>query len=358
MKAFGGVYAGKRVLVTGHTGFKGSWLTFWLKEMGAEVTGLALPPNTAPNHWDLLKLDINDRRGDIRDAAFVAEVVKQANPEVVFHLAAQPLVRESYRDPVGTWGTNLMGTVHLLEACRLTKGVRAIVVVTTDKVYENREWPWGYRETDRLGGHDPYSASKAAAEIAIGSYRKAFFADGGPLLASARGGNVIGGGDWSQDRLIPDLIRATQAKGRLEIRSPGATRPWQHVLECLTGYLLLCQHLLGGGARYAEAWNFGPGVEDNRTVAEILTQLRSYWPGLEWFTTSQSQPHEANLLYVDNAKSHAALGWKPVWNLQHCLEATAGWYRAWYENSRVESGVQLDTYVQDARAAGVWWAGS
>jgi CDP-glucose 4,6-dehydratase len=358
MKLFGNVFAGKRVLVTGHTGFKGSWLALWLRELGAQVTGFSLSPNSAPNHWDLLKLDVADLRGDLRDAARVAEAVRQARPEVVFHLAAQSLVRASYKDPLETWGTNVMGTAHLLEACRATEGVKAIVAVTTDKVYENREWPWGYREIDRLGGHDPYSASKASAELVIDSYRKSFFAKNGPLLASARAGNVIGGGDWSQDRLIPDLVRATRSKATLQIRSPGATRPWQHVLECLAGYLLLGQHLLEGGAQYATSWNFGPGAEDNRTVAEILALLRSYWSDLEWAATSQPQPHEANLLYLDSSKARAAIGWQPVWKLEDCLAATAGWYRALYENDRVETLAQLQAFVADSRAARIPWATS
>jgi CDP-glucose 4,6-dehydratase len=356
VSVFGNVYAGKRVLVTGHTGFKGSWLSLWLDQMGAEVTGLSLAPRTSPNHWELLKLDVTDRRGDLRDGSLVAEAVEQARPEIVFHLAAQPLVRASYADPIETWGTNVMGTAHLLDACRHTEGVKAIVAVTTDKVYLNREWPWGYRETDRLGGRDPYSASKGAAELVIDSYRRSFFDRGGPLLASARGGNVIGGGDWSQDRLIPDLIRATQ-HGKLEIRSPRATRPWQHVLDCLAGYLLLGQHLLEGGAEYAAAWNFGPGVEDNRTVAEVLTLLRSYWPDLEWFSNSLAQPHEANLLYLDSSKSRAGLGWQPVWKLEDCLSATAEWYRALHEKNRIETRAQLETFVGKARAAGIRWAG-
>jgi CDP-glucose 4,6-dehydratase len=358
VNAFGGIYNGRRVLLTGHTGFKGSWLALWLQQLGANVTGLALAPTTEPSHWQLLQPRIAERRGDIRDAALVAEVVRDARPEVVFHLAAQPLVRASYADPLESWSTNVMGTVHVLEACRRIGGVRAIVAVTTDKVYANREWPWGYRETDRLGGHDPYSASKAGAELAIDSYRKAFFRDAeAPRVASARGGNVIGGGDWSQDRLIPDLFRATQERKALEVRSPASRRPWQHVLECLSGYLLLGQKLLGSdGAQYADAWNFGPCVEDNRTVEEVLTLLRSHWPQLQWHATRQPQPHEAKLLYLDNSKSKADLGWRPVWGLIGALEATAQWYRAFAEQQRVETHSQLARFVQEARAAGSSWA--
>ena len=226
MKQFSDVYRGKRILLTGHTGFKGSWLALWLTELGADVTGVSLPPETQPNHWDLLDLKNEDHRADIRDFEVLSKIVAETKPEIVFHLAAQPLVRRSYRDPLETWSTNIMGTANILEACRHTSSVQAIVVITTDKCYENNEWPWGYREIDRLGGHDPYSASKAGAELVAASYRSAFFnTEKSPLLATARAGNVIGGGDWSEDRLIPDLVRATTNKQSMEIRSPNATRP-------------------------------------------------------------------------------------------------------------------------------------
>lgn len=359
MKGFGDRYRGRRVLLTGHTGFKGSWLALWLTELGAEVVGVSLAPNTAPNHWDLLGLGIADHRLDIRDSQSVVDVVADARPEIIFHLAAQSLVRRSYRDPLETWSTNVMGTACLLDACRKSDSVRAIVVVTSDKCYENREWEWGYRETDRLGGHDPYSASKAAAELVGASYRSAFFhQSGAPLLATARAGNVIGGGDWSEDRLIPDLVRAVAAGVTLEIRSPNATRPWQHVLESLSGYLLLGQGLLEGRREFAEGWNFGPEAEGNRSVADVLTRMGAHWPELAWHATDQPQPHEAKLLYLDSAKARAHLGWRPVWPMDNALVATADWYRAYLSAGRVESRPQLGAFVTAAQSVGLDWAAS
>ena len=354
---FANIYRGKRVLVTGHTGFKGSWLSLWLHELGAEVTGVALPPESQPNHWGLLNLAIDDQRHDIRDISAVRRVFEAVRPEMVFHLAAQPLVRRSYRDPLETWSTNVMGTANVLEACRQTPSVRAIVAITTDKCYENHEWPWGYRENDRLGGHDPYSASKAGSELVAASYRSAFFnAENAPLLATARAGNVIGGGDWSEDRLIPDLVRAVAQGQSLEIRSPYATRPWQHVLASLSGYLLLGQHLLQGDKAYAEAWNFGPEPEGNRTVSEVLGKLNSNWSSLRWHVTEKPQPHEATLLYLDSAKARSKLHWQPVWNFDTALEKTAGWYRAWLESGKVTSREQLVDYITTATQTEVEWA--
>lgn len=357
MTEFGDRYRGKRVLLTGHTGFKGSWLALWLKSLGAEVSGLALDPASSPSHWDLLGLDVADYRVDVRDTEAVSSVVREARPDMVFHLAAQPLVRRSYRDPVETWSTNVVGTVNVLEACRQIEELKAIVVVTTDKCYENREWVWGYRENDPLGGHDPYSASKAATELVVGSYRMAFFhRPGSPLLASARAGNVIGGGDWSEDRLIPDLVRAVSSGVGLEIRSPAATRPWQHVLESLSGYLRLGQMLLEGRSEFAEAWNFGPDAEGNRSVGEVLAALQQQWPALQWQVTDQPQPHEATLLHLDSAKARQRLAWKPVWHLEEGLQATADWYRAFIERGQVASLEQLHRYVAEARRIGVAWS--
>lgn len=357
LNAFGAAYRGRRVLVTGHTGFKGSWLCLWLQALGSEVAGLALDPWTRPSHWDLLKLSVNDHRVDVRDEASVQTVFATEKPEIVFHLAAQPLVRRSYRDPVATWATNVMGTAHVLEAVRHTPDVHAVVVVTTDKCYENREWPWAYRERDRLGGHDPYSASKAGAELVAASYRAAFLRQASaPLLATARGGNVIGGGDWSEDRLIPDLVRSVAADEPLTIRSPHATRPWQHVLDCLSGYLLLGQRLLTGDSACAEAWNFGPDGEGNRTVEEVLRDLAGSWPQLRWEATSSPQPHEAGLLQLDTAKAKMHLGWRPVWNLQKALYHTANWYRQLLEEGDLSSSDQLAAYTSDAVDAGLSWA--
>jgi CDP-glucose 4,6-dehydratase len=358
MKLFGDVYRGKRVLLTGHTGFKGSWLSLWLNQLGAEVVGISLAPETQASHWGLLNLEstVQHHELDIRQASEVASVFKATQPEVVFHLAAQPLVRRSYRDPLETWSTNVMGTANVMEACRQSRSVRAILAVTTDKCYENQEWAWGYRETDRLGGHDPYSASKAGSELVAASYRRAFFHTvGAPLLATARAGNVIGGGDWSENRLIPDLVRAIAAKQSLEIRSPNASRPWQHVLESLSGYLLLGQKLIEGDKNFDGAWNFGPDRSGNRTVADVLNTLQSHWPEMQWHQTLAPQPHEANLLYLDSAKAHVQLGWQPAWNLDTTLEKTADWYRSFLDRQATISTQQLAQYVETAQIAQVGW---
>jgi len=359
MKVFGDVYRNRHVLLTGHTGFKGSWLALWLKTLGAQVTGLALAPTSTPSHWNLLNLDINHRRVDVRDSDAVADIVNSSSPEIVFHLAAQSLVRHSYLDPLETWSTNVMGTANLLEACRTKSSVKAIVVITTDKCYENRERELGYRENDRLGGHDPYSASKASAELVVSSYREAFFNQQDvPLLASARAGNVIGGGDWSEDRLIPDMVRAITKGETLEIRSPNATRPWQHVLESLSGYLCLGQKLIDGQKKFAEAWNFGPNNNGNRTVNAVLSHLQEKWPSVNWQVTDRQQPYEANLLHLDSTKARQRLGWLPVWSLEKSLDKTAEWYQANIEKGLSISENQLQIYVADAKQIGLAWSGS
>ena len=359
LNLFDSTYDGKKVLVTGHTGFKGSWLSLWLSELGAEVTGLSLPPETEHSHWNLLNLTIDDRRCDIRDVVSVKQIIKNIQPEIVFHLAAQPLVRRSYRDPLETWSTNVMGTANVLEACRHTPSVQAIVAITTDKCYENYELSRGYREDDRLGGYDPYSASKAGSELVAASYRRAFLdAEAGALLATARAGNVIGGGDWSEDRLIPDLIRAISEQKSLEIRSPNATRPWQHVLESLSGYLVLGQKLLMGYQDVAGPWNFGPEPESNQTVSEVLRKLNNSWADIKWHETGSPQPHEAILLYLDSDKAHRKLNWQPVWNIDCTIEKTADWYKQWLQTGHVISRQQLASYVADASYANIEWANS
>jgi len=356
MNLFADVYQGRKVLLTGHSGFKGSWLALWLRQLGAQVTGVALPPETSPSHWDLLRLEMDSRYADIRDFDALRAVFAEIQPEAVFHLAAQPLVRRSYADPLNTWSSNVTGTANVLEACRQTASVRAIVAVTTDKCYENQEWPWGYRENDRLGGHDPYSASKAGAELVAQSYRLAFFNQAGsPLLATARAGNVIGGGDWSEDRLIPDLVRAVARGESLEIRSPRATRPWQHVLESLSGYLLLGQHLLEGKPGFAEAWNFGPDDAGNQPVEQVLRRLRQTWPDMRWHVATAPQPHEAGLLHLDSTKARHRLGWLPVWSLEESLAATADWYRRHLENQTLASREQLALYIETARHKKLDW---
>lgn len=354
---FGGTYYGKRVLITGHTGFKGSWLSLWLHGLGAQVTGVSLSPEADPNHWNLLNLKIDDRRQDIRDFDALKQVINNIEPEIVFHLAAQPLVRHSYRNPLETWSTNVMGTANVLEACRRQSSVRAIIAVTTDKCYQNKEWECGYRENDPLGGHDPYSASKAGSELVAASYRSSFFHQpGAPLLATARAGNVIGGGDWSQDRLIPDLVRSIEQSKSLEIRSPKATRPWQHILESLSGYLALGQQLMIGGDAFAEAWNFGPEHEGNQSVEQVLVKLKEQWPDITWHTNDQDQPHEAKLLYLDSSKARSYLKWQPVWGIDTALGKTIDWYRIWLDSKRGISEQQLSEYVLDAKSSHVSWA--
>lgn len=353
---FSGIYKAKRALVTGHTGFKGSWLAFWLADLGAQVVGASLDPETSPNHWSLLDLDVEDRRVDIRDGALVSRLVSDVQPEIVFHCAAQPLVRRSYVDPVDTWSTNVLGTANVLDAVRRTEGVKAVVVVTSDKCYENYSWSRGYHEADRLGGHDPYSASKAAAELVTQSYRRSYFSSpGAALVATVRAGNVIGGGDWSEDRLIPDVVRARKSNGRVEIRSPGATRPWQHVLDCLSGYLTLGMRLLQGDAACAESWNFGPNIDANRSVTDVLTILCKQWPQVSWHVTTQSQPVEASALYLDCAKARKQLDWRPVWNLVRTIEETASWYEAFLAHRQVLTKTQLAAFIDDAHRAGLCW---
>jgi len=341
------VYRGCRVLVTGHTGFKGSWLALWLQELGARVSGVALPPPTTPNHWDLLELRIaDDHRADIRQTEALTEIVAAARPRMVFHLAAQSLVRRSYREPLETWSTNVGGTASVLEACRIVGGVSAIVVVTSDKCYDNRDASRRYREGDPLGGHDPYSASKAAAELVAGSYRDAYFnVSGSALVATARAGNVIGGGDWAEDRLIPDLVRAHAAGQSLAGRSPSATRPWQHVLECVNGYLQLGARLLEQRREFASAWNFGPESTDERTVRDVLASLQKHWAGLRWHDATSDSLGEAQWLALDSSKAQQQLGWRSIWSLDDALAKTAAWYRRFLTDRVVESRAQLADYI-------------
>lgn len=343
--------------MTGHTGFKGSWLSLWLKGLGAEVSGIALPPEETSSHWSALGLEIDHNCMDIRQGAELKKALERLRPEIVFHLAAQPLVLRSYQDPVQTWSTNVVGTANILDACRTTKSVQAIIVVTSDKCYENKEWAWGYRENDSLGGHDPYSASKAAAEMVAASYRKSFFTEiGSPLLATARAGNVIGGGDWSVDRLIPDLVRAVSKQQILEVRYPNATRPWQHVLESLSGYLLLGQYMLQGDRNYAKPWNFGPAADGNRSVAEMLSLLNEGWSSLRWQQSKDAHLHEAQLLFLDSSMSRQQLNWRPVWDFEHAVHVTSEWYQAWMERAEAISRRQLADYCDSARQQGLCWA--
>lgn len=322
-------WSGKRVLITGHTGFKGGWLSLWLGSWGAQICGLSLEPNTDPNLFTLAGIGehIQHHIQDIRDYESLAPILHKFNPEIVFHMAAQPLVRASYRDPLGNFDTNIMGTANVLEALRECPSIRAIVVITTDKVYENLEVPKPYKEADHLGGHDPYSASKAAAEIVAQSYRKSFFAEKNIGLATARSGNVIGGGDWSEDRLIPDAVKAWGMGKTLEIRAPDSVRPWQHVLDPLAGYILLAEKLWSD-TRFAEAWNFGPGNQNPITVREVIDLARaSYGGGDVQYHTAQNGPHEAGLLLLDIEKSERELGFKPRWDLKTSIQKTMEWYK-------------------------------
>jgi CDP-glucose 4,6-dehydratase len=359
---FGDVYRGRRVLVTGHTGFKGSWLALWLRELGAEVFGYALPPATQPNHWDALGLDVVDGRGDIRDGAALRAFVAKARPEIVFHLAAQPIVRLSYREPVETYATNVIGSLNVYEACRAVGTVRAIVSITTDKVYENREWAWGYRESDRLGGHDPYSASKACADLATTSYQRSYWPvekfgqDHQTLLCVARAGNVVGGGDWAADRLVPDLMRGVAAGTEAVLRNPKSVRPWEHVLDPLSGYLLLGQRLWEGRTEFARPWNFGPSSEGVMTVEDVVGALKEAWPAISYRVEAPADaPHEAGLLMLDCSMARSQLGWRPIWDGTTCFARTAQWYRARTERGEVVSLPQLRDYVDSARRSQATW---
>jgi CDP-glucose 4,6-dehydratase len=355
MMQFGDIFRGRKILITGHSGFKGSWLALWLTQLGAEVTGIALPPDTVPSHWNLLKLPLPSHMEDINDARAVQNVLQQSQPELVIHLAAQPLVRASYQQPIHTWQTNVMGTANVLEACRFQKSVRAIVVITTDKVYENNDAGQHFIESDSLGGYDPYSASKAACELVVQSYRRSFFAEKNVLLASARAGNVIGGGDWAVDRLIPDIVRAMQAQSPLTIRYPFATRPWQHVLDSLSGYLCLAHRLLLQESDKATAWNFGPDPEHCRGVSDVLMQMKLHWPDLEWREDAAVQLHEAERLTLDSSAAQLQLGWKPVWGFEETAQHTAEWYQRFYLNQQVISQQQLEIYIRNAQTNKSTW---
>lgn len=324
-------WRGRRVFLTGHTGFKGGWLALWLRSLGAEVHGYALPPATTPNLFEAAEVGqgMASTFGDIRDPAALARAMQQARPEMVLHLAAQPLVAEGYRSPVETYATNVMGTANVLEACRDLPDLRAVVVVTTDKCYENREWPWAYRENEPLGGRDPYSSSKACAELVTAAYRQSFLAAAGIRVATARAGNVFGGGDWAPHRLVPDLLAAFASGQPARLRNPNAVRPWQHVLEPLAGYLQLAQ-ALWQDADAAKAWNFGPADEDCRPVGQVATRLAEYWgDGARWQATATDFPHEAGLLRLDASLARQQLGWQPRWSLATGLARTVDWHKAW-----------------------------
>jgi len=363
--AFDGVFAGKTVLVTGHTGFKGSWLSLWLQELGANVVGFALPPEAEPSLFSQLGLArlIDSRLGDIREAALVRQVFEETRPEIVFHLAAQPLVRLSYEFPVETFSVNVVGTANVLDAVRVTDSVRVCQVITTDKCYENLEADYAYREDDRLGGRDPYSASKACAELVVASYRASFFSGpGAASISSTRAGNVIGGGDWAKDRLVPDCARALAAGQPIPVRSPRSVRPWQYVLEPLSGYLRLASRQWAEPMAYAEAWNFGPKLGTARSVGEIADHVVRSWGSGRWLNLSadSSVPHEAGLLQVDSAKAAKRLQWQPVYELHEGIQKTMDWYRASQQpgfEALEMTRTQLARFTAAAAKAGLPWAG-
>ena len=332
-------WRGKKVFLTGHTGFKGSWLSLWLQSLGAEVKGFALQPPTTPALFEEARVagGIESEIGDIRDLEAITASMTAFNPDVLIHMAAQPLVRLSYREPVETYATNVMGTVHVLEAARRCSHLKAIVNVTTDKCYENREWIWGYRENEPMGGHDPYSNSKGCSELVTAAYRSSFFnTPDTAALASARAGNVIGGGDWAEDRLIPDILRAFEKKQPVIIRNPLATRPWQHVLEPISGYLTLAEKLFNEGDVYAEGWNFGPRDEDVKPVEWILNRLVKHWgQGASWQLDNNPQPHEAQLLKLDISKATAKLKWHPRWTLAETLDSIVEWHQCWLRSDDI-----------------------
>ena len=349
---FGGCYYRRKVLVTGHTGFKGSWLSLWLSELEADVAGLALAPDTTPAHWPLLRLSgVRDLRVDLRDGLAVREAVDQFQPEIVFHLAAQPLVQRSYRDPETTFDTNVLGLVHLLQSIRDVPSVRALINVTTDKVYMERPTEGGYRESDPLGGHDPYSSSKACAELVSECYRKSFDL----RIATARAGNVIGGGDWAEDRLVPDAIRAVTSGSTLRIRNPLALRPWQHVLEPLSGYLRLGQKMLEDPT-FADAWNFGPSPGLTLPVQALASLIQNRWPGLRVESDTGAHPHEAMSLQLDSTKATQRLHWTAVWDAETAIGHTVDWYRAYYADGHIDSRDDLRKYISAAQAQGQAWA--
>ena len=360
---FSGIYKDKTVLVTGHTGFKGSWLCFWLKQMGAKVVGYSLEAPTNPNHIELLDLDIISIIGDIRDLDQLNQVFNKYKPDIVFHLAAQALVRLSYENPIETYETNVIGTLKVFEACRNAK-VKAIVNITSDKAYENKEWIWGYRENDPMGGYDPYSSSKGCADILANSYRNSYFnikdykKTHNTLIATCRAGNVIGGGDWAKDRLMTDIMLSVSQGKKVSIRNPKATRPWQHVLEPLSGYLHIGQKLLEKKVEFADAWNFGPRDEGSICVEEVVKNVKKHWDKIDYeINIDPNQLHEANLLKLDCSKAHILLKWKDVWDSQTTFEKTVKWYKSFYEEDKnILTEQDLDSYIYDAKLKEIEWS--
>ncbi len=361
LEQFDDLYRGKRVLVTGHTGFKGSWLALWLTKLGAHVHGYSLAPPTTPNHLELLDLNIESTIGDIRDQDLLNKAFHQFQPEIVFHMAAQPLVRYSYQNPIETYETNIIGSLKVYEACRRAESVKVIISITTDKVYENFEVNHGYRESDRLGGKDPYSASKAAMEIMTQSYIHSFLSldtlnDHGILLSSVRAGNVIGGGDWAQDRLIPDIIRATNDSKTVEIRSPHSVRPWQHVLDPLSGYLLLGQKLYQGHLNNAKPFNFGPPEHDVLTVKKVVEESKLHWQEIDYAIHEPKEKlHEAKLLMLNCEQAKKELNWEAILNSKESLKLTIEWYKAYYQSEQILTEKNLNFFLERALSKNAPW---
>lgn len=362
MDLFDGIYHGKTVFLTGHTGFKGSWMVYWLCEMGAKVIGFSLPQDARePGHRKLPNRSVVSWAGDIRQPEGLRQAMHECQPDIVFHMAAQSLVRLSYENPIDTYATNVMGTLHVLEAARQAGSVKAVVNITSDKAYDNKEWVWGYRETDALGGHDPYSSSKGCTELLTSSYRSSYFADHRTLLASARAGNVIGGGDWAKDRIVPDMFKAAARGDKVKVRNPDAVRPWQHVLEPLSGYLLLGQKLLQGEIDKASTWNFGPCSEATIPVEALFRRVAQHWDAVEMEVSRDPHaPHEAQLLKLDCSKAQQYLKWEPVWNIDQAVKATALWYKDYFTLPAIDiyerSLEDLNAYVHHASGKGAVWA--
>ncbi len=361
---FNGVYKGCRVFITGHTGFKGSWLAKWLELLGAEVYGYSLDPNTEPSHFQLVKPDCESYIDDISHFENLGRKITTANPEIIFHLAAQPLVRHSYKFPIETYRTNVLGSLHLYEACRKLTNLKAIVSVTSDKVYENRTISYGYKEDDFLGGYDIYSSSKACVEILTNSFRRSFYSldsykkEHQVLMATARAGNVIGGGDWAEDRLLPDIIRAINSGTSVSVRNPSSTRPWQHVLDPLSGYLLLGRELLSGNLLASGAWNFGPSNQKSVTVKKVLQMSKAVWPKVQFeIKEDKNELHEAGVLSVDSSKAMKLLKWQPVWNLDVAVRKTIDWYKYFVNDRKLNTVDDINTYVASAAKKNLDWAG-
>jgi CDP-glucose 4,6-dehydratase len=351
---FGSVYRNKRVLITGHTGFKGSWLALWLSMLGAKVAGFSLPPNTKPSHFSLLDLKIDSHLGDINSQEELYKVLSAFKPEIVFHLAAQPIVLESFSDPHYTFQTNILGTVNLLESCRKIKTIKSIIVITSDKVYENSEEHYSYNESDKLGGVDPYSASKACVEIVCNSYRKSILNNSRIFLATARAGNVIGGGDWASYRLVPDIVRSVYNGQSLKIRNPRAIRPWQHVLEPLSGYLLLGRYLLEGREEFVGAWNFGPESGNCRPVSDLIGLIKKQWKDIK-IDIVPAQFHESSILMLDCIKANKILKWKSIWGIEETIFTTINWYKSFYTQKEVQTVNDILKYISEAKKEKLIW---